>query len=385
MGQRSTERIILHFTMSEERSDTPPPGRVIAHLDMDAFYASVELLRRPELRGQPLVVGGRGRPTPDSRGVVTTCSYEARAFGVKSGMPLRHALARCPQAVFVPTDFDEYRRVSRLFKAAIAEIAPQIEDRGIDEVYVDLSDVPGVDVEGGTAVAREIKHNVFVRTGLTCSVGIAPNKLLAKIASELDKPDGVTRIAAGDLQSRIWPLPARRINGIGPKAEARLLQLGIDTIGALAATPLARLREHFGPTYAAWLHAAAHGRDDRPIVLEAEPRSRSRETTFAEDLHPLRQRAEIDRWLARLSAQVARDLQARGYVGKTIGVKLRFDNFVTVTRDVTLETATAQPARIEQAVHACLARVPLKRRIRLLGVRAANLLVASVAETDLFD
>jgi len=256
-----------------------PADRRIAHLDMDAFYASVELLRRPDLRGLPVIVGG-GRDSGQGadyrgRGVVTTASYEARAFGLRSGMPLMRALAMCPDAVRLPTDFDEYRRVSRLFKHAIAQIAAVIEDRGIDEVYVDLTAVPGVEIEGGAAVAREIKHEVFAATSLTCSIGIAPNKLLAKIASELAKPDGITVVEAGDIPARIWPLPVGRINGIGPKATEKLAHLGVRTVGELAALPLARLVEAFGPTYGPWMHEAALGHDDRPIVTSRPALSRA--------------------------------------------------------------------------------------------------------------
>jgi len=330
-------------------------GRRIAHLDMDAFYASVELLRRPDLRGLPVIVGG-GRNAGQGadyrgRGVVTTASYEARAFGVKSGMGLMRALVLCPGAVRLPTDFEEYRRVSRLFKHAIAQIAPVIEDRGIDEVYLDLTAVPGVDVERGAAVAREIKHEVFAATALTCSIGIAPNKLLAKLASELAKPDGVTVVEMADVPARIWPLPVRRVNGIGPKATERLAQLSVRTVGELAAFPLARLVETFGPTYGAWMHDAAHGRDDRPIVTWRPAQSRSR----------------------ALCRQVAKDLAARSDCGRTIGLKVRFEDFTTVTRDLTLPAAVADAASIEAAVQECLARVKLTRRIRLLGVRVGAL------------
>jgi len=358
--------------------------RRIAHLDMDAFYASVELLRRPDLRGLPVIVGG-GRDAGQGaayrgRGVVTTASYEARAFGVKSGMALMRALALCPDAVRLPTDFDEYRRVSRLFKRAIAQIAPVIEDRGIDEVYVELTAVPGVEVEGGAAVAREIKHEVFAATSLTCSIGIAPNKLLAKIASELAKPDGITVVDAGDIATRIWPLPVRRINGIGPKATAKLAQLAVHTIGDLAAMPLARLVETFGPTYGPWMHAAAFGRDDRPIVTWRPALSRSRETTFERDLHPVDDRRAIDEHLAALCRQVANDLSRHADSGRTIGLKVRFENFTTVTRDLTLPAPVSDAQSIEAAVRECLARVQLTRRIRLLGVRAGGLQGAAVAD-----
>ncbi|MCC7152211.1 MAG: DNA polymerase IV, partial [Rubrivivax sp.] len=222
-----------------------PRRRWVAHLDMDAFYASVELLRYPELKGLPVVIGGRRRhqpqPLPDGsrrfatlreytgRGVITTATYAARAFGVNSAMGLMKAAALCPQAVLLPADFDEYRRYSRAFKAAVAEIAPEIEDRGIDEIYIELTDLPGAqdtlghDACGGVrALAQEIRNNVRRATGLSCSIGVTPNKLLSKIASELDKPDGLTLLTTDDIALRIWPLPVRRINGIGPKAGARL-------------------------------------------------------------------------------------------------------------------------------------------------------------------
>ena len=338
---------------------------------MDAFYASVELLRRPELKGRPVAIGGRGDPA--SRGVVTTATYEARAFGIHSGMALRRAAQLCPQCVFLPVDFDEYRRLSRRFKRAIAQVADRIEDRGIDEVYIDLTGLPGVAADGGAQVAREIKRRVREATGLSCSIGVAPNKLLAKIASDLDKPDGLTLIGFGDLERRIWPLPARRINGIGPKADARLEALGIRTVGELAAAGPALLAEHFGARYARWLLESAHGRDDRPLVLESEPKSRSRETTFERDLHPRRDWTELSRTLASLSARVAADLAARGLAGRTVGVKARFDDFTVVTRDLTLPAPVADAGAIRRAAFECFARIPAQRRLRLLGVRVASL------------
>jgi len=367
--------------------------RRIAHLDMDAFYASVELLRYPQLRGQPVVVGGGRRYQPESlpdgslrfarlaeyagRGVSTTATYEARAQGVNSGMPLARAARQCPQAVLLPADFDEYRRYSRLFKAAVREIAPIIEDRGIDEIYIDLGDLPGVADDGGRAIAVEIKRRVREATGLSCSIGVAPNKLLAKMASELDKPDGLTLIAEDDLESRIWPLPARRINGIGPKAAARLEAMGVRTIGELAACDPAVLVERFGRSTGAWLHDAAHGRDARAVVTRREPKSMSRETTFERDLHPVRDRETLSAAFTELCERVAEDLRRKGYVGRTIGIKLRFDDFSTVTRDQTLESYTDDARSIRRAAGHCLKRVPLARRLRLLGVRVGTLLPAT--------
>jgi DNA polymerase-4 len=374
-----------------------PPRRWIAHLDMDAFYASVELLRYPELNGQAVVIGGGRRHQPQlrpdgtrefarlasyaGRGVVTTATYAARDHGVHSGMGLMKAAARAPHAVLLPTDFERYRHYSRLFKAAVAEVAPVIEDRGIDEIYIDLSEVPGAqdsvghDPFGGVrAVAQDIRNNVRRATGLSCSIGVTPNKLLSKIASELDKPDGLSVITHADLPTRVWPLPVRRINGIGPKAGARLAGLGIVSIAQLAAAERSFLVEHFGRAYGRWLHDAAHGVDDRPLVTHGEPVSMSRETTFDRDLHAVRDRAELTRILDELVAQLATDLQRKGYAGRTIGIKLRFEDFKTVTRDQTLPQAVADAAALRHAVGLCLKRVDLSRRLRLLGVRAGSLL-----------
>ena len=373
-----------------------PLPRVIAHLDMDAFYASVELLRYPMIRGLAAVVGGGRRHTPAmqddgtlkfarledyvGRGVVTTSTYEARAFGVFSGMGMMKAAALAPHAILLPMDFDSYRLYSRMFKAAVAELAPVIEDRGIDEIYIDLTDVPGIrdtighDPLGGVrAFAQELKNNVRRATGLTCSVGVTPNKLLSKIASELDKPNGLTVLTAEDVPTRIWPLPVRRINGIGPKAGARLDTLGIHTIGELAARDMAWLAQHFTVNTAQWLHDVSHGIDDRPVVTSSEPVSMSRETTFDRDLHAKRDRAELGAVFTQLCTQVAADLSRKGYVGRTIGIKLRFDDFKTVTRDQSITIPTADPAEIRQLAGLCLKRVDLTRRLRLLGVRVGSL------------
>jgi DNA polymerase-4 len=363
---------------------------------MDAFYASVELLRYPELVGQPVVIGGGRRHQPvmqpdgtrsfsrlagyTGRGVITTATYAARALGVNSAMGLMKAALRAPQAVLLPVDFEQYRAYSRRFKAAVAEVAPIIEDRGIDEIYIDLTDHPGAqdsvahDPHGGVrAIALDIKNNVKRATGLSCSIGVTPNKLLSKIASELDKPDGLTLLTHADIAERIWPMPVRRINGIGPKAGARLQALGIETIGQLAQQERTALVAHFGKSYGAWLHDASHGVDDRPVVTHSEPVSMSRETTFERDLHAKRDRAELSAVFSQLVEQVAGDLQRKGYVGRTIGIKLRFDDFKTVTRDMSLELPTAEAPTIRLAAGLCLKRVDLTRRIRLLGVRVGSL------------
>ena len=438
----------------------PDIPRLIAHLDMDAFYASVELLRYPELRGQAVVIGGGSRQQPvwetdpttgaprrrfaqlrsyAGRGVITTATYEARALGVNSAMGMMKAAKLAPDAVLLPVDFDEYRKFSRLFKATVRDIAPIVEDHGIDEIYIDLTPVVAARLREAQAdersddahlridstdgdddydtsgpapfagpgatelateawwcareVAREIKAAVRKATGLSCSIGLAPNKLIAKVASELDKPDGLTVVTANDVTARIWPLPVRRVNGIGPKAAAKLARLGIATIGELAAAEAAWLVQQFGASYGNWLHAAAHGVDARAVVTYSEPVSMSRETTFERDLHARHDRAKLAAIFTALCVEVSEDLRRKRYVGKTIGVKLRFDDFRTVTRAKTLAAPTDDAAVIRRAAGECVKRVELSRRIRLLGVRVGALVrrdgasVNSTAATEagLFD
>ena len=359
--------------------------RRVAHLDMDAFYASVELLRYPELRGQPVVIGGRNTPAPRElpdggreygrlrqyagRGVVTTSTYEARALGVFSAMGMMKAAQLAPNAILLPADFQAYRHYSRLFKQAVATIAPVIEDRGIDEIYIDLTALE----TPSEALGQALKFAVKTATGLTCSVAIAPNKLLAKIGSELDKPDGLTILTEADIPSRIWPLPVKRINGIGPKSNEKLAALGIETIAQLAAADPALLQENFGLTYARWLIEVAHGDDDRPVVTRSKPKSISRETTFERDLHVVRDRERLSAIFWRLCEQVSEDLARKHCQGRTIGIKLRFDDFRTVTRDVTLLRETADAREIHAAARQCLKRVRFDAPMRLLGVRVSGL------------
>ena len=308
-------------------SDPNSTQRWIAHLDMDAFYASVELLRYPELRGKAVVVGGRRAHAPQrladgsyqfallrdyaGRGVITTATYEARALGVHSGMGLMKAASLAPDAVLLPADFDQYRNYSRRFKAAVRDIAPMIEDRGIDEIYIDLTEVPGAfdtsdtDAHAGIRdIALRIKSAVHKATGLSCSIGLSPNKLLSKLCSDLDKPNGLTIVTMADIPGRIWPLPARRINGIGPKASEKLASLGIHTVGELAAAEELWLQQQFGANYGAWLHRVAHGEDERDVVTYREPKSLSRETTFERDLHPRHDRKVLGELFTRLCEQL---------------------------------------------------------------------------------
>jgi len=368
---------------------------------MDAFYASVELLRYPELRGQPVVVGGPHRLQPwietdpvsgeprrrfarlkdyTGRGVATTATYEARALGVHSAMGLMKAAQLAPEALLLPADFDRYRHHSRLFKEAVRAIASRIEDRGIDEIFIDLTEPVAERIDSpqdawwcARELAGELKAAVKQATGLNCSIGLAPNKLLAKLASELDKPDGLTVVTASELASRVWPLPARRLNGVGPKANERLARLGFRTIGDLALADPEYLVANFGKSYGRWLNDAANGHDDSPVHVFSEPKSISRETTFERDLHARRDRQQLGQIFTALCEQVAGDLRRKHYAGRTIAVKLRFDDFRTVTRAHTLPEPTDDAQLIRDTAGRCLKRVDLARRIRLLGVRVDSL------------
>src|SRR6218665_1949237 len=356
------------------------PMRPLAHLDMDAFFASLELPpppRRPGRADAPHCASGHGcvfrlggtaalpaargpargdwrraaqggraaaakpgwlgaaRPAPFpggrvlaglrdyvGRGVITTATYAARQFGVGSAMGMMKGAKLCPQAIVLPVDFDEVRKYSRLFKSVITEIAPVMQDRGVDEVYIDFTDVRGGQREGGRVLARLIQKSIADATGLTCSIGVAPNRLLAKMASEFNKPNGITIIYEQDLQTKIWPLDVRKINGIGPKAGQKLAALGVQRIGELAAQDPQWLMARFGKSIGAWMHRAAWGQDDSPVVTESEPVSMSRETTFERDLHAVHDKAELGRIFTDLCMRLAEDLQRKGYVARTIGIKL---------------------------------------------------------------
>ncbi len=379
-----------NLSMNPSAPDTA--DRCIAHLDMDAFFASVELLKYPELRGQPVVVGG-GRAQqpvllPDGsrqfarmadyvgRGVVTTSTYEARALGVFSAMGVMKAAKLAPQSILLPTDFESYRKFSVLFKEAVRAIAPVIENVGVDEIYIDLTEFPD-----RVAMAKQIKQAVHEATGLSCSIGVAPNKLLAKICSDLDKPNGLTILTRADVETRIWALPAKKINGIGPRSDAKLSALGIITIGDVARADARLLRSQFGQTYADWLHRVSRGIDDRPVRTSSETKSVSREVTFERDLHVVADRAVLSAKFEDLCGRVAEDLRKHALAGKTVGIKLKFHDFTTITRDVTLSNLTADRADIAQAARECLRRVPFEKRIRLLGVRVATLTQGSAAST----
>lgn len=336
----------------------------ILHLDMDAFFAAVEQLRRPELAGKPVVIGGSGDPT--RRGVVSTASYEARRFGVHSAMPLRTALKLCPQCVFLPVDYREYSRVSSIIKGILFEITPLMEDVGIDEAYLDITGM----AEPPEETARIIKKRISGKTGLTCSIGIAPNKLLAKMASDLRKPDGLTILEAKDVPNVIWPLAARKLPGVGPKTEAYLKGLGVNTVGELASMPIEELERHFGKSYGHYLHEASMGIHESPLVTSWEPKSISREETYETDTSDWQ---AIAKTLAFLLRDVVDSMRQEGYAARTVTVKIRFEDFKTLTRAVSLEAPTGSLELLRKAAFECLGRVEIKKRVRLVGVRVSGL------------
>lgn len=339
-------------------------GRTILHVDMDAFYAAVEQLRRPELRGKPVVVGGDGDPT--KRGVVSTASYEARAFGVHSAMPLRTAYRLCPHAVFLPVDFAAYREVSDRMHAILRDTGALVQSMGFDEAFLDVSDLPA----SGEAIAREIRRRIAEELHLTASVGVGPNRLIAKIASNLQKPDGLTVITETQVERRLAPLPVTVLWGVGPKTGAALLErFRVRTVGDLAAIALEDLQAAFGANHGEHLYRVARGVDDSPVETEWEPKSLSRERTFQVDLKRLE---TIREEVARLAREVAADLRDEGYRAATITVKVRLVPFHTLTRARTLPAPIDDDDTLVATATGLLQRVTLDRPVRLLGVRASK-------------
>jgi DNA polymerase-4 len=331
-----------------------------ALVDMDAFYVSVELQRRPELRGRPVVVAGSG-----PRAVVTTASYEARRFGVFSATPAERARRLCPDAVCIPPDFDHYRARSREVMAVLRANVDRVEVVGLDEAYLDLS---GLDRH--RAAARRVKAAVREATGLTCSVGLGPSKLVAKVASELDKPDGFAELTAAEARRRFAGSSPGVVPGIGPKTVARLGSMGVTTLGALAAVPDARLREWFGPRLGPYLGSLARFEDTRAFETARVAKSESRETTFDRDLHGLPQLEPV---LRRLADELCTTLVRQERRGRTIGIKVRFSDFTTVTRARTLDDPVNDTGTVGAVAFDLLRRLEPRRPVRLLGVRVAGL------------
>jgi DNA polymerase-4 len=336
-----------------------PARRIIAHLDCDAFYVSVELLRRPELVGKPVVVAGSG-----PRAVVTTASYEARSFGVGSASPAAHARRLCPQAAFIPPDFQAYRAKSREVWQLISERLPVVAQVGLDEGYADVTEA-----EKPLRVLRELVADVRDRTGISISVGVGPNRLIAKIASDLEKPHGFVAMGREEACRRLAGSSLRIIPGIGPKTAERLAAIGLTTIGALQRADEDALAQRFGTRHGRDLLARAHFHGSDVVEAESGPaKSRSNETTFDSDIADL---AELEEVLARLAGQLCEGLQRKQARGRTIAIKVRLDDWTTVTRARTLPAPVNDTATITGVALELLRAYAPPRPVRLLGVRVA--------------
>jgi DNA polymerase-4 len=336
---------------------------------MDAFYVNVELQRRPELRGLPVVVAGSG-----PRAVVTTASYEARGFGIFSATPASRARRLCPRAVFIPPDFDAYRARSREVMAVLHRQVERVEVVGLDEAYLDLTGL-----ERPRAAARGVKAAVIEETGLGCSIGIGPSKLVAKIASDAEKPDGFVELTAEAARERFAGARPGLVPGIGPKTVERLEQQGISTLGQLGATPDERLTEWFGPRLGPWLGRLARFEDDRGIETVRVAKSESRETTFDHDLRGL---SELEPQLLRLTEQLCEALAREERRGRTIGIKVRYADFSTVTRARSLDSAVNDLETVWRVASELLRRLGPSAPVRLIGVRVAGLDEDAEASTD---
>ena len=346
--------------MSSAIRDWP---HVYAHVDMDAFYVSIELLRHRELRGRPVIVAGS--TDPNSRGVVMTASYEARRFGVHSALPLVTARRRCPQAVVLPSDMELYRRGSARVMEVLRRFSDTVEVAGLDEAYLDLSGSPAP-----KARARQLKREVLEETRLVCSVGLAPNKLLAKIASDLDKPDGFRVLRREEMLDVVGDRPASLIPGVGPKTAERLGRVGVRTVAELATASDELLAGALGPNHGPALRALANGRDRRPVTTGRAPKSESRETTFATDIDDI---DELRDQLDRLTDGLCERLAKRGYAGRTVTLKIRLAPFRTFTRSRTLPSPTCDRAVVGDTARELLERFERDAPVRLLGVGVAGL------------
>jgi DNA polymerase IV len=335
-------------------------GRCVAHLDMDAFYVSVELRRRPELQGRPVIVAGTG-----PRAVVTTASYEARKFGVGSAMPVSRARRLCPDGVYLTPDFAYYREASKELMAIVRAHVETVEVVGLDEVYLELSGIPAPH-----AAMRRVRTEIESVTGLTCSIGIGPNKLVAKVASDAEKPRGFVVLTREDACERFGGSRCGLVPGIGPKTAERLREAGIETLGQLATASPRGLAQRFGSRLGAELQRRARFEDDAPVTQERKVISESRETTFDYDINdPLELETVLERLVQRLCAGLAEQRRA----GRTVGIKIRLDDFSTHTRARTLPEPISSEERVWPVALDLLRRFAPARPVRLLGVRVAGL------------
>jgi len=357
--------------MSEVESD-----RRILHCDMDCFYAAVHMRDDPSLAGKPVVIGGN----PEGRGVVAAASYEARRFGVHSALPAARAARLCPQAIFIKPDFNRYREESQYIVEIFRAFTPIIQQVSIDEAYLDVTE--HLEPWGsGTAVAREIKRRVSQERRLTVSVGVGPNRLVAKIASDFDKPDGLTVVKPVRVREFLDPLSVRSLPGVGPASELRLKRKGIETIAELRALALDRLKTLFGK-HGQWLYDCARGIDERPVRTHRERKSLSCERTYAKDLQRLE---EMDQELERMAERVSRGLKKRELSAQTVTVKVRYGDFTTLTRSHTLPSPTSDEQVMATWAHRLLRKTEAGRRsVRLLGLGAGNLVNGEVSQLELF-
>jgi len=343
----------------------PERPRAIAHLDLDAFYASVEVLENPDLAGKPVLVGGR----PGERGVVAAASYPAREFGVHSAMPMARALALCPQAIVVPTRHRVYREYSRRVMDILHQTSPLVEQMSIDEAYLDLTDQVAT-WEEAVEIAGRLQRRVKEEVGLSASLGVATNKLVAKVASDRDKPGGLTVVWQGEEAAFLAPLPVRVLWGVGPVTAERLAGMGVTTVGELARLSEEELRARFGK-HGIEMAQRARGIDERPVVTEHERKSVSQERTFARDL---RDAQALKRELWQLSQGVARHLKRAELAAATIAIKLRYADFTTLTRQMRLAVPTDDERVIYRTARTLLRRAWQRGRpVRLLGVAGRDL------------
>ena len=350
--------------------------RRILHCDMDCFYAAVHMRDDPSLAGKPVVIGG----SPEGRGVVAAASYEARRFGIHSALPAARAVRLCPQAVFIRPDFERYREESALIVEIFREFTPVIQKVSIDEAYLDVTE--HLEPWGSaTAVAQEIKRRVREERGLTVSIGVGPNRLVAKIASDFDKPDGLTIVKPMRVQLFLDPLSVRSLPGVGPASEQRLEKHGIKTIAELRALPKDRLERLFGK-HGRWLYNCARGIDERPVRVHRERKSVSTERTYAEDLESLE---AMDEQLVGLAERVSRSLKKRELSAQTLTVKVRYGDFTTLTRSHTLPSPTSDARVMAEWAHRLLRKTEAGRRsVRLLGFGAGNLVHGEASQLELF-
>ena len=350
--------------------------RTIVHVDLDAFFAAVEMLLHPEYRGKPLVVGAD--PTA-RRGVVATCSYEARRYGIRSAMPMREAVRRCPHAIFVRPDRERYAHYSRLFHQTLKSFSPVVEPVSVDEAFVDMTGCEHF-YPGAAAIGAAIKERVRAATGLTASVGVGPNKFIAKLASDSGKPDGLVVVGPDEVEPFLAPLPVERLWGVGPKTAARLRRLGLRTIEDVRRRGRQWLRAHFGAQAAEELYRLAFGLDDRPVEPAGAPKSISRECTFDTDLvDPVLLR----RHLARLAADVGARLRAQDLWAGVVAVKVRYPDFTTRTRQRRLAAPLQHDDGIFNAALELWRGLAPSRPVRLIGVAVSDL--RSEKQESLFD